>query len=145
MNTNEVLQTGVSGMLTLVMAKFMLNDVPHAVLRSPGNPTGSETSDIIARTGMKEFEYKWFPEPEEERPGRVYPYTRTKQIGSYEIRMTRTDSTCTIRLYEFLSGWRKKLRATWTGMEKAVCEAKFEKVASTIRQVRFEHKTQMMR
>ena len=93
MNTNEVLQTGVSGMLTLVMAKFMLNYVPHTVLRSPGNPTGSETSDIIARTGMKEFEYKWFPEPEEERPGRVYPYTRTKQIGSYEIRMTRTDST----------------------------------------------------
>ena len=94
---------------------------------------------------MKEYEYRWFPEPEEPRPTRAYPYTRTRTVGSYEVRMTRTDGTCTVKLYEYLEGWKKKLKATWTGMEKAECEAKFEQVAEVIKQVRFEAKTAMMR
>jgi len=140
-----MIQEVFGGMITLLMAKFMLNDVPHAVLGNPGNPSSSMTYDIITRSGLKEFEYKWFPSPEEERPGRMYPYTRTKQVGSYEVKMTRTDGTCTVKLYEFLEGWRKKLRATWTGMEKAECDSKFERVVEVVKQVRFERRTEMMR
>lgn len=135
-----------SGFMTLLIAKFMLNDLPHAVLGNPGNPTNptsSMTYDIIARTGMKEYEYKYFPPPAEERPGRVYPYTRTKNIGPYSVVMTRSDGTCTIKLYEFLEGWRKKLRATWTGFEKPECEHKFEQVYEAAKQVRAEHIIEM--
>lgn len=134
-----------SAMITLMLAKFMLNDVPHVLFGNPGSPSSSMTSDIIARAGLKEYEYRYFPEPAEERVPRAYPYTKTRHVGPYEVRMTRTDSTCSIRLYEFLEGWKKKLRATWTGFGRAECDAKFEKVAEVVRQVRFEHKTALMR
>lgn len=143
-----MVQQVFNSMITLMLAKFVLNDLPHAVLGNPGNPSnpaGSMTFDIIARAGLKEYEYRWFPEPEEPTKPRVYAYTRSKTIGSYLIRMTRTDDACTIRLYEFLEGWKRKLRATWTGIGKEECDAKFEKVAETVRQVRYEHKTAMMR
>jgi len=54
--------------------------------------------------------------------------------------MMRTDGSCTIKLYENLEGWKKKLRATWTGLEKVECDRKFEEVIETVVQVRFEEK-----
>jgi len=140
--------TAIGGMvlaLGMVMFNKVIGDNPGNP-GNPGNPYSSETGDIIARARLKEYEYKWFPGGgEEERKHRVYPYTRTKEIGSYAIQIVRTDGTCTIKLYEYLSGWRKKLRATWTGFEKAECEIKFEQVCEVVRQVRFERKTQLMR
>lgn len=134
-----------SGFISLMLAKFILNDMPHAVLDNPSNPSSSMTSDIVARAGMKEYEYRYFPEPEEPRKPRVYPYTKVRRIGPYEVRMTRTDDTCTIKLYEYLEGWKRKLKATWTGIEKVECDRKFDEIAEVIRQVRFEHKTALMR
>lgn len=137
-----------SGMITMMLAKFMLNDLPHAVgiSSNPSSTSGSGmTSDIISRAGLKEYEYQRFPPPLEAKPGRVYPYTRTRTIGSYIIQMTRTDGTCKVKLYEFLEGWKKKLRAIWTGMEKTECDRKFEEVVETVIQVRYEYKTALMR
>jgi len=133
------------GFITLMLAKFMLNDVPHIVFGNHGNPSGLETDTIITRTGMKEYEYRYFPPPDEERAPRAYPYKKTRHIGHYELVMTRTDSACMIKMYEFLEGWKKKLRATWSSLDKPECDAKFEEIADTIRQVIFETKTQMMR
>ncbi len=135
-----MIQQALSGMLTVMMAKFLLNDMPHMTFGNPGNPSSSPssmTSDILSRSGLKPFEYHWFPTPEEPGKPRAYPYTRTKNVGPYSVQMTRTNGTCTIRLYEFLEGWKKKLRGIWTGMEVAECEAKFEKVAEVVKQVRF--------
>lgn len=126
-----MIQEVVNFMTTVLMAKFMLNDVPHAVFGNPGS--SSATSDIIARASMKEYEYRYFPESEEEPKHRVYPYTRTKEIGPYVIKMTRTDGSGMIKLYEYLEGWRKKLRATWSGLDKVECETKFEQIASVVR------------
>ena len=134
-----------SGLITLMLAKFCLNDVPHALFSNPGNPSSSVTSDIIARTGMKEYEYRFFPGPVEPSKPRAYPYTRAKQIGPYEVRLTRTDGACTVKLYEFLEGWKKKLRATWSGLDKVECDRKFEEVCDVTRQVRAEHIIEMRR
>ena len=142
-----MIQPLFNAMITIMMAKFLLNDVPHAagfMFSNPSNP-GSSTSDIIARTGMKEYEYHYFPEPEVSSKSRAYMYTRTKQIGQYEIRLTRTKSACSIKLYEFLEGWKKKLRATWTGLDMAECNTKFEQIAGVVRQARFEQKSAMKR
>jgi len=106
---------------------------------NPGNPDGI-TSDIISRAGLKEYEYRYFPPPEEETKPRVYAYTRRRTIGSYEVQLTRTDDSCSIKLYEYLPGWKKKLRATWTGIGEAECDRKFLEVVETVIQVRFEHK-----
>lgn len=143
-----VIQQFVGGMIKMMLAKFILNDMPHAVGISsnpynPGNP--STTSDIIRRTELKEYEYKWFPPPEEEKPPRMHPYTRTRNVGTYSVVMTRTDDTCTIKLYEFLEGWKKKLVATWTGIGKVECDKKLEQVVDTVIQVRFEEKTALGR
>lgn len=135
-----------NGLIASMLIKLMLNDVPHATMFGNPDPVSpGTTSDIVSRTGMKEYEYKWFPPPPEERPRRVYPYTRTKNIGNYQLRMTRSDSTYTIKLLEFLEGWKSKLRATWSSLDKAECNAKFEQIADVIKQVRFEHKTALMR
>lgn len=108
-----------------------------------GNP-GSMTSDIIERAGLKEFEYRWFPEPEEPRPPKVHEYTRTRSVGSYDVVMVR-DDTCKIRLFENLPGGKRKLRATWSGLGWAECERKFLEVVDVVTQVRFEQKTSLMR
>lgn len=113
-------------------------------LGSSSNPD-TVTKDIIARAGLKEYEYKWFPPPEEEVKPRVHLYTRTKSIGPYTVVMTRTDSACMVRLYEYLEGWRKKLRATWSGLGRVECDRKFEEVCEVIREVRFETKTALGR
>lgn len=148
-----MIQAFFSGMVTMMLAKFILNDVPHAVLGNPsslgnpGNPSdvsSSTTSAIISRTGMKEYEYTWFPPPAEERPGRIYPYRKKRDVSHYSIVMTRTNGACTIKLYENLEGWRQKLRATWTALDKPECDMKFEEIAGTIRQVVFEEKTALM-
>ena len=126
-----------SGLITLMMAKLILNDMPHAMF---GNPTSSSmTSEIIARAGLKEHEEIWFPPPGEGKPKRAYPYRRVKNIGVYSVTMTRTNGSCMIRLFEFLEGWRQKLRATWTGYEKPECDRKFEEVCEAVKQVRAEH------
>lgn len=141
------MQQLIGSMITLMLAKFILNDVPHAVLGNPGNPdnpTSSTTSEVISRTGMKEYEYRWFPPPAEERPGRVYPYMRKRDVGHYALIMTRTDGACTIKLYEYLEGWRQKLKATWSALDKPECDAKFEEITKTIRQVILEEKTALM-
>lgn len=111
---------------------------------NPGNP-GVMTGDIIARAGLKEYEYRWFPAPEEERIPRMYAYARRKWVGAYEIVMTRTDDACMIRLYEHLERGRRRLQATWSGMGKEECSRKFEEVVNVIAQVRFEQKTALMR
>ncbi len=146
--TRDMIVSAVSGLITAAVMAFMMVAFYKVVggnPGNPGNPGNSETSDIIARAGMRKHEYRWYPDPEEPARPRVHPYTRTKEIGSYVIRMTRTDGTCMIRLYEFLEGWKKKLIATWSGWEKTECDRKFEEVTEIIRQVRFEHKTQMLR
>lgn len=140
-----MIQQFFGSMVTLMLAKFMLNDVPHAVFSNPGNPGSSETSDIVSRTGMSWYEYRYFPPSEVERVPRAYPYTRVKNIGHYSVQMTRTNGTCTIKLFEFLEGWKKNLRATWTGAGKPECDAKFEQVAETVKQVRAERVIEMRR
>lgn len=138
-----MIQEVVDAMTYILLAKFILNDIPHAM--TGGGGSSSEVSAIIARTGMKEYEYRYFPEPEEEPKHRVYPYTRTRVIGPYEIKMTRTDSACMVKLYEYLEGWKKKLRATWSGLDVGECVNKFEQIASTTRQVRAEQKSALRR
>jgi len=135
-----VFNSAISGMV-MVFGMLMFNRV---IKHNPGNPDGI-TSDIIERAGLKEYEYRYFPPPEEERKPRVYAYTRRRTIGSYEVRMTRTDDSCMIKLYEFLPGWKRKLRATWTGIGIPECDRKFLEVVETVIQVRFEHKTRLMR
>lgn len=134
-----------NGMIALMLAKFMLNDVPHLVYGNPGNPVSSTTEKIISRSGLKEYEYRWFPPPEEEAKPRRYASRRVKNISHYSVVMTRTDNTCTVRLYEFLEGWRRKLRATWTGFGKEECDRKFDEVCDAVKQAVLEEKTAMMR
>jgi len=134
-------------MIAVLVAKFIVNDLPHAAGLTASNPntTGDMTSDIIARAGLKEYEYRWFPAPEEERKPRVYPFAKTRNIGTYSIVMRRTDGSCTVRLYEFLEGGKKVLRGTWTGLEVHDCERKFAEVIDTVIQVRFEHKVKIQK
>lgn len=132
---------GVVGAMVIAFGAMMLS---KALGSGSGNP-GVMTPEIIARAGLKEYEYRWFPEPEEEVKPRVYPYTRRKAIGSYLVVMTRTDEACAIKLYEYLEKGKRKLRATWTGLGEAECDRKFEEVCEVIRQVRFEHKTALGR
>jgi len=66
--------------------------------------------------------------------------TRTRNVGHYSIVMTRTDGTCMIKLYENLEGWRRKLRAIWSGFDVYECGKKFEQVVEAVIQVRFEYK-----
>lgn len=138
-----VFNSAISGMV-MAFGMVMFNRV---LTHNPGNPDnpGEMTPEIISRAGLKEYEHRYFPPPEEEGKPRVYAYTRRRTIGTYEIQMTRTDDSCMIRLYEFLPGWKKKLRATWSGLGTAECDLKFLEVAETVIQVRFEHKTQLMR
>jgi len=144
----------VNGMLALMMTKFIMNDIPHStgILHNPGNPgsssnpTGSTTLDIIRRAGLKEYEYQWFPPPEKEGKPRKGPSsTRTRNIGVYSIVMTRSDGSCTVKLYENLEGWKRKLKATWTGIERFECDRKFNEVVDTVIQVRFEEKMKIQR
>lgn len=129
----------VAGAMVVALGMMVLN----RALGSSSNP--GTTEDIIARAGLKEYEYRYFPPPEEERKPRVYLYTRRKTIGPYEIVLTATDEACMIKLYEYLEGWRRKLRATWSGLGRAECDRKFEEVSETIRQVRFERRTALGR
>ena len=109
------------------------------------DPISPQMGDIIRRAGLQEYEYRYFPPSVSERPHRVYPYMRTREINVYTIQMTRTVGACQIKVYENLAGGRRKLRATWSGMEKAECEKKFEAISETVRQVVFEYKTDMVR
>ncbi|MBA7693612.1 hypothetical protein ES703_102199 [subsurface metagenome] len=140
---NDVMGMAFNGMMAILLANFCLNDIPHAV-GVLGNP-GEMTPEIISRAGLREYEYRYFPPTEEERKPRVYVYTRRRTIGSYEVQMTRTDDSCSIKLYEFLPGWKRKLRATWTGIGVAECDRKFLEVVETVIQVRFERKTGLLR
>ncbi len=135
----------LNGMLTIMLAKFMMNDVPHAmgVYDNPSGSGGSGISEIVSRTGMKWYEPTYFPPTTGEGKPRQSQYRQARQIGQYEIVMTRTGDNCTIKVYEFLEGWKKKLRATWTGIGRESCKNKFEQIALVIRQVRFEEKTRM--
>lgn len=101
-----------------------------------------EVADIIRKSGMREYvpPPMWLTE-EPYRKRREPVYTRTRDIGHYTVQMTRTDSTCVIKLYENLEGWRRKLRATWSGFDKPECDRKFEQVVEAVIQVRFEYKT----
>ena len=146
-----------SGLITLMLAKFMLNDMPHAVLGNPGmgNPrdfspgTRAETDKIIQRAGLGYYmPPKFFPAERETEPTRRRKpplSTRIKNVGSYQVRMELRKDSCSIKLYEFLYGGTTKTRGTWTGMSKPECEAKFNQVVDVINQVRFEEKTQLMR
>lgn len=131
-----------NGMLALLLVKLCFNDMFHvAGFTGKDNPgPRPELDDIIRRSGMQEFEYTWFPPSEEVPKRRVYPYTRQRDVNQYSIVLTRTASACTIKLYENLEGWKRKLRATWTGVEKTECDRKFEQITETVRQVIFEHK-----
>ena len=134
-----MIQEAGSTLIAVMFAKFMLNDIPHTVglYRNPGNPISSEVSEILRRTGMAEYEERHFPPSEGEgKPRRGPAYTRTKNIGPYSVVMTRTDGTGTVKLYENLEGWKRKLRGTWTGFSKAECSMKFEQVYETTKQVR---------
>ncbi len=138
-----VFNSAISGMV-MVFGMVMFNRVISHNPGNPGNP-GDMASEIISRAGLKEYEYRYFPPTEEERKPRVYAYTRRRTVGSYEIQMTKTDDSCTIKLYEFLPGWKKKLKATWSGIGVPECDKKFLEVVETVIQVRFEHKTGLMR
>lgn len=136
--------TAFNGLISLLLAKFILNDIPHS-LKLSGNPGSPQIEEIIYRAGLKEFEPTFFPIVAEERPSRVFPYTRTRNVSVYTIYMTGTDGSCTIKLYENLPGWKRKLRATWSGIGKVECNRKFEEISETIRQVIYEYKTSLMR
>jgi len=138
-----VFSSAITGMV-MAFGMVMFNRVTKHNPGNPGNP-GEMAPDIISRAGMKEYEYRYFPPTEEEGKPRVYAYTRRRTIGSFEVQMTRTDDSCMIKLYEFLPGWKKKLRATWTGIGVAECDKKFLEVVETVIQVRFEHKTALGR
>ena len=138
-----VFNSAMSGMV-MVFSMVMFNRVISHNPGNPGNP-GDMASEIVSRAGLKAYEYKYFPPSEEESKPRVYAYTRKRTIGSYEVQMTRTADSCAIKLYEFLPGWKKKLKATWTGIGKAECDRKFLEVVEVAIQVRFEHKTALGR
>lgn len=108
-----------------------------------GNP-GHSIEDIISRAGMQPYEYHWFPAPEEEEePSPRKPvYKRTKIVNSFVVVMTRKKDTCMIKLYEYLEGWKKKLRATWSGsgLDVAACDDKFVHIVETVRQAEAERK-----
>ena len=142
----SVFSSAISAMV-MAFGMLMFNKVIKSNPGNPGNPGNPDgiTSEVISRAGLKPYEYKYFPPPEEESKPRVYAYTRRRTIGSYEVQMTRTDDSCSIKLYEFLPGWKKKLRATWTGIGKGECDKKFLEVVEAVVQVRFEHKTALGR
>lgn len=137
--------SSVVGAMVITFGMMMFN---KALGSNPGNPepTGAMTSDIIERARLKEYIYRWFPEPEEEKARRLYPYTKTRHVGPYDVilRQSRTGAY-SIRLYEDLPGWKRNLKATLTGLEKEEGERKFEEVCGVIRQVRFEHITALRR
>jgi len=102
--------------------------------------TSPATYKIINRTAMKPYEFHWFPpQPEPHRKRPLAPYKMTKNFAHYSLVMTRTMTTCNIKLYEFIEGWNKKLRATWsgpalTGTDRYECDRKFEEIANAIRE-----------
>lgn len=141
--TTQIITSVFNSIVGGLAVAFMLLVVDRAIGGS--NPNPGTTEEVIARAGLKEYEYRYFPEPEEERKPRVYPYTRRASVGAYEIVMTATDGACTIKLYEYLEGMRRKLRATWSGLSREECDAKFREVVGVVHQVRFEHMTALMR
>lgn len=141
----SIIDTTVNSMITMMMVKFMMNDIPHSMFTD--KPTSSETEAILSRTGLGRFQSRYFPPGESETTKKRKPplSVRTKAVGPYEVRMELRKDSCMIKLYEFLVGGRTKLLATWTGGSKPECEAKFTKVVETITQVRLEEKTRMMK
>lgn len=107
---------------------------------------GDITEEIIERSGIRPYKPPSFVVVEEHKRKRRPPMaTRTREIGPYVIKTERRDDRYAIKLYENLPGWRRKLVATLSGLDLAECDMLFEKLVDTIIQVRFEHKTALMR
>ena len=139
-----------NGLIALMLAKFMMNDAPHALFSNPrgSNPgTSSETDEIIRRSGLGYYTPpKFIPSEREPTRHRKPPLSvRSKNIGTYQVRMELRKDSCSVKLYEFLAGGITKTRGTWSGMSKAECESKFDQVVEVVKQVRFEEKTKLMR
>lgn len=106
-------------------------------------PLTPEVESIIARTGMREYvpPPSQYSRAEESRKKRREPASvRTRNIGHFSIMESRTNGTGIIRLYENLEGWKRKLRAIWSGFGKFECDKKFDEIVEAVIQVRFEHK-----
>lgn len=65
--------------------------------------------------------------------------TRDVEVGPYVIHVERRPTTCSLKLYENLEGWQRKLRGTWSG-EPGACDNKVEQVRTVINEVRAERK-----
>ncbi len=139
-----MIQTALNAMLTVLMAKFLLNDVPHAVGLTH-NPGSSATDDIIMRGRLKEYESRFFPSTGKESVPKIVPFERTVNISTYAIVMTRKKGSCKIKLYENLEGWNRKLRATWSGLDVYECDRKFEELVDITKQVVAEHRAVVRR
>ncbi len=147
-----MIQSVFSSMITILLARFMLNDVPHAagLIGNPGNPRsfGGETERIMVKAGLGEYippPFGVFTERDEStiRRKRKPPASvRTRDVWIYRIVMERRDGRCRIKLYEYVSGRGDKLRAVWSG-EGPYCDVKFEEITKAIRQVEFEYKQRM--
>lgn len=153
-----MIQLAFNSMIAVLLARFMLNDVPHAagLLGNPGNPGnpsnpstfGGETERIMVRAGLGEYippPFGVFIERDEgitRRKRRPPASVRTRDVWIYRIVMERRDSRCRIKLYEYVSGRGDKLRAVWSG-EGPYCDVKFEEVSKAVREVEFEYKQRM--
>lgn len=115
---------------------------------NPGNPT-SMTDDVVARSGLIPYVPHLMPfaREEEERAVRRKPpiSVRTKAVGPYEVVAIRRKTSCAVKLYENLPGWKRKLRATKTVETVGQCDALFERTVDAIKHIRFEYKTALGR
>lgn len=152
-----MIQTTFNGMIAVLMTKFMLNDVPHSLWAyeegylSPWVTVTTEAHDIISRSGLRLHTKPYIPpRPEEEevkpRKRRVPVSRKVREVGTYSAVMDHwAGDTYSVKLYQNLPGWRKRLLATKTGLEYYEARSWFDKVVENTIQVQYEYRTALER
>jgi len=140
------------GPILSITAMMVVMGAVLGMMKEPGNPNGmtgnaSMTGDIVARSGLIPYVPHLIPLiGEEESVRKKLPISvRSKSVGPYEVVATRWKTSCGVKLYENLPGWRRKLRASKTVETVGQCDALFERTVDAIKQIRFEYKTELRR
>jgi len=135
------------GPILTISAVVVVMGAGIAMMTETRNPDGM-TGDIVARSGLIPYElHPMVPgiEKEEAAKKRLPVSVRSKPVGVYEVIAKRWKESCSVKLYENLPGWKKKLRAYRSVDRVGECDALFERTVEAVKQVRFEYKTALGR
>ncbi|MHA2063438.1 MAG: hypothetical protein ACXABY_03555 [Candidatus Thorarchaeota archaeon] len=93
------------------------------------------TQSIITKAGLLPHEDRYYPKSKKKTKPRVYPYVRNHVTNGFLVSLLGGKSgSLTIKLYN-LENDKRKLEATWSGLSRQECDAKFALTIDTIHEV----------